>query len=102
MNIVYFACKNHKEAEEISKALISQKLAFCVNIIPKCYSIYRWKGKSEESNEAVVIVKTLSGLTSKLIKKVKSLHSYKMPEIIFWKISDNNSEILNWATKELE
>ena len=102
MNIVYFACKNNDEAQKIARAIISRKLAFCVNIVPKCYSIYLWKGKMEESTEAVVILKTLPHLVKKAISLIKNLHSYEMPEIVSWKIDKTTPEVEKWISKELK
>lgn len=102
MNVVYFATKNEAEAQKIAKAVISEKLAFCANIIPSAYSIYLWKGKVEESDEAIVILKTLPHLVKKLISTVKRLHSYEMPEIISWKIDQTTPEVEKWASAELK
>lgn len=101
MNIVYFACKNDLEARKIAKKVIGEKLAFCTNIIANCNSIFRWKGKIEESVETIVIFKTLPHLVNNLIARIKKLHSYQMPEIISWKIDDASPEIVKWASGEL-
>lgn len=102
MNIIYFACKDSAEAEKIAQDVIEKKLAFCTNILSECFSIYRWKGKTEKSKEAVVIMKTLPHLVKKAIAAIKKLHSYQMPEIISWTIDEVDSDILNWASDELK
>ncbi len=102
MNIIYFACKDFVEARKIAKELVVKKLAFCTNIISDCYSIYRWKGETEESKEVLVIIKTLPHLVKKAISEIIKLHSYQMPEIISWKIDEVSSDILNWASDELK
>ncbi|MBI3379604.1 divalent-cation tolerance protein CutA [Candidatus Gottesmanbacteria bacterium] len=101
MNIVYVPCKNEEESKEIANIIIKEKLAFCTNIIPGCYSIYRWQGKVEKSEESLLIIKTLPHLVKKLISRIKNLHSYKMPEIISWKIDEVSPGIVNWAVNEL-
>lgn len=100
MNIVYFASKDVAEAEKITRATISEKLAFCANIIPGCHSVYWWKGKVENSNETLVIIKTLPHLVAKVIKRIKELHSYEMPEIVSWKI-ESSPEILGLVRRNL-
>lgn len=102
MNIVYCTCKNDLEARKIAKKVIGEKLAFCTNIISNCNSIYRWKGKIEESSETIIIIKTLPHLVNKLIREIKKLHTYQMPEIVSWKIDDVSPEIVKWASDELK
>lgn len=93
---VYITTKNKKEAEKIGEALVKEKLAVCVNIISPVNSIYRWKGKIEKAREALLIVKTKKSLAKKIIKKVKSMHSYECPEIIFFSISGGSRDYLEW------
>lgn len=97
MNIVIFiTTANKKEAGKISSALVDKRLAACVNIIPPVYSIFRWQGKVDKGKEYLLIVKSRKSLLPKLIKLVKSLHSYKVPEIIALPIIGGNKEYLDW------
>lgn len=94
--LVYITTKNKKEALKISEALVRGKLAACVNIISPINSIYRWRGKTEKAREALLIVKTKKSLAEKIIKKVKSTHSYECPEIIFSPIEGGSEDYLGW------
>jgi len=97
MNVVIFVtAANKKEAEKIAAALIKKKLAACVNIIENVHSLFRWQGKVDSAKEALLIVKTRKTLMNKLIKKVKSLHSYEVPEIIALPIVSGNEKYLKW------
>lgn len=102
MNVVYVSCRDKDEAKKIAKKLVEQKLAICVNIITPIESIYRWNGKAKESHESLLIIKTTQNLVVKVIKQIKKLHSYSLPDIISWKIDEVNSEILNWVSDELK
>lgn len=94
----YIVTKNKTEAKKIGKALVQYRLAACVNIFDKMHSMYWWKGKIEEANEAVLIAKTTKKLFPKLSKKVKSIHSYDVPCILQISISDGNKEYVKWLT----
>jgi len=99
-NIVYITAKNKGEARKIGKALVESKLAACCNIFDNINSIYNWEGKTRDDKEAVIIAKTKERLTPKLIKKVKSMHSYSCPCIVSFPISSGNKDFLSWIDKE--
>ena len=100
MSFVYMTARDKKEARKIGKALVEERLAACVNIIDKMNSIYWWKGKMEKAKEAVLIAKTKKALVPRLIKRVKSLHSYTCPCIVSLPILDGNKEYLRWIGDE--
>ena len=92
----YIVCKNKSEAKKIGKVLLQGKLAACVNIFDKMNSMYWWKGKIEEANETVLIAKTTKILFPKLLKRVKSVHSYEVPCILQISVTNGNKEYVNW------
>jgi len=95
---IFVTVPSEEEANSITKKLLEEKLVACVNIIPKVNSYYWWKGKIEFSKELLLIIKTESRLINKIISKVKSLHSYTVPEIISLPITNGNKDYLNWVT----
>ena len=92
---VYITAGDEKEAGRIGRALVEEKLAACVNILP-VKSIYRWEEDVEEEAEAVMFVKTQQELTDKVIDRVKALHSYDVPCIVSFTIEKGDSEYLDW------
>ncbi len=85
-----------KTGKHIAKTLVDEKLAACVNIIPYTKSFYIWEGKTEEDDEALMIIKTEKDLENKIIQRIKELHPYSLPEIITFNISGGLPEYLNW------
>lgn len=97
--LVFTTCANQQEATHISHALIEQKLAACVNILPQVESVYLWQGKVETSTESKLIIKTHQALVTQLINKLKQLHSYDVAEIQVVDVSDGNQAYFNWMNE---
>ena len=100
LNLIYITTKDKDEARRIGKELVKARLAACVNIIDNMNSMYWWEGKIQDDQEVILIAKTKQSLVKKLIKKVKSIHSYSTPCIISLPILDGNSDYLDWLKKE--
>ncbi len=94
--VAIITASNENEAVIIAKALLENKLAGCVNIIKNIRSIYSWQGKIEDEPEVLMIAKTQKHLFDSLMKKVKELHSYTVPEIIALPIVEGSEDYLKW------
>ena len=94
--VVLVACGSEEEALKIANALVEDHLAACVNLVAPIRSIYRWEGKIWDEKEWLLIIKTQKHRFDSLEKKVKSLHSYSVPEIISLPILEGSSSYLNW------
>lgn len=99
--VVFVTASGKKEAQRIARALIKEKLAACVNIIDKVDSLFWWKGKVDRSREALLVIKTKKGLAPRLIKKIRALHSYNVPEIIGLPIVFGNKAYLGWIDESV-
>jgi len=86
-------------ARKISNQLVAEKLAACANILPSVESIYRWKEKIESGNETLVFFKLSEHGQSAFQEKLRSLHPYEVPEIIFVPVSNGLSEYLGWVVE---
>ena len=84
-------------ARRISNQLVTEKFAACANILPAVESIYRWKEKIETAGEVIVFFKTTSDRKKAFQKKLRSLHPYEIPEIIFIPLSNGLPEYLRWV-----
>jgi periplasmic divalent cation tolerance protein len=94
---IYAIFAGDEEARRIGRQMIEERLAACVNIIGPCHSIYRWQGKIEEADEVAAIFKTAADRASKLIERISALHSYDMPAIVIWPISDASTPYAWWV-----
>jgi periplasmic divalent cation tolerance protein len=86
-------------ARKISNQLVAEKLAACANILPSVESIYRWKEKIESENETLVFFKLSEDGQSAFQEKLRSLHPYEVPEIIFVPVSNGLPEYLGWVVE---
>ena len=86
-------------ARRISNQLVTEKFAACANILPAIESIYRWKEKIESGNETLVFFELSEDRQSAFQEKLRSLHPYEIPEIIFVPVSSGSPEYLDWIVE---
>ena len=100
--VVFITAGTKDEAEKLSRGLVEEKLAFCVNTVPGIQSTYHWKGKIHVDNEILLIAKTRQDGYEALEQWVKHNHSYDVPEIVSLPIEKGLSEYLkaidDWVT----
>jgi periplasmic divalent cation tolerance protein len=84
------------KAEDLSRKLVENKLAACVNIVDNIQSVFDQDGNVKVSSESLMIAKTASMKIEKLIKYVRENHPYDTPEIIAFDVSEGNPDYLNW------
>ena len=99
--VILITAGSEKEARKIAKGLLKERSAACINIVPRVDSHFLWKGKMEQAAEALLMVKTKKTSLKKVIKLVKELHSYEVPEIIALSIIGGNKNYLNWIEREV-
>lgn len=96
MKLLYVTTESAAQAEYLGKTLVERRLAACVNILPGMKSIYRWKDKIEEGQEAVLIIKTKNDLATACTEAVKELHSYENPCVLQLDVESGHGPYLSW------
>lgn len=100
--VVLITAPSMHVAEQLGRALVENKLAACVNILPGMRSIYVWKGAIQTDEEVLLLVKTSAALFSDgLVPAVKALHPYELPEIIALPIQMGAPDYLEWVQQEM-
>ena len=98
--IVLSTVPDDASAEKIARALVDERLAACVNVLPPMTSIYRWKGAVERDTERQLVMKTTRGSLPALEKRLKALHSYEVPEFVVLDISGGGA-YFDWVREQV-
>ncbi|MBI2854240.1 MAG: divalent-cation tolerance protein CutA [Chloroflexi bacterium] len=98
--IVLITASSDQEADGIARLLVEKRVAACVNAVSGVRSLYWWQGSMDSARETLLIAKTRTRLMAEVIKLVKQVHSYSVPEIVALPIIGGNKEYLDWLSSE--
>ncbi len=96
--LAYITTRDADEAATIGRKLVEERWCACVNILPGMRSIYRWEGKIEQAEEAVLIAKTRAALFPALAARVRALHSYSTPCVLELKVARGDVAYVRWLS----
>ena len=99
---VYTTYPSLVEAEKAGRAIVEQRLAACVNILPGMVSHYWWQGKIERGEEVVMIIKTRATLADRVRDAVKAGHPYTTPAILVIPLESVEETYLGWIMAETQ
>lgn len=99
MIVIVTSCGSEGEAERIAEALVVERLAACVQILP-VRSVYRWQGGVERTEEWQLQVKTRAALADEVEARIKALHGYELPEIVALSVAAGSSDYIGWVRAE--
>lgn len=94
-------CGSAADAEKLAKGLLERRLAACVNVLPAVRSFYWWKGKVENDEEHLLLIKTRNENLEALQQALLELHSYDTPEFIVLPIESGSAAYLRWIDESL-
>jgi periplasmic divalent cation tolerance protein len=103
VRIVLVACGSLAEGRKIARAMVTKRLAACVNIVSvPVESIYRWKGKVERAREFLLVIKTTARRLNELEKAITRLHSYEVPEFLAIEVGSGSKKYVHWLIAETD
>ncbi len=94
--VVLSTCPDMESAQRIAHALVAERLAACVNIVPVAQSVYRWRGRIESATEQLLIIKGRARDFPALERRLRALHPYELPELLAVPLSDGSPAYLAW------
>ncbi len=99
--LIYTTLPDEDAARRIGEALVRQRLAACVNILPAMHSIYEWQGNLEHDKEVVLIAKTTPQRADALAERLGALHPYEVPAILRLPVAAVNAAYLDWLRQQV-
>ena len=90
-------CPDEATARRIAEALVSERLATCVNRVTGMTSTYFWDGRLQDDAEILLIIKTTAARQAELAARLKVLHPYELPELILLPVTGGNERYLQWV-----
>ena len=100
--VLFITTADAEEAQRIAGVLVKERKAACVNIVPRISSLFWWQDKVDSAQESLLIVKTEASVLNEIVRLVRELHSYDVPEIIALPIIGGNQDYLEWIGKEVK
>lgn len=87
------------DASGLARALVEERLAACVNLLPPMESVFRWDGKVDRETERQLLIKTSRDRVDALWERLRELHPYDVPEFLVLPIVDGNAAYLKWIAE---
>lgn len=95
--VAFSTCPDEATAQRLAQALVSERLATCVNRVGGVTSTYFWDGRLQDDSEILLIIKTTAARQAELQARLKALHPYELPELVFLPVTGGNEPYLQWV-----
>lgn len=98
--VAYCTFPDEKIAQAVCKKLVEENTIACANILGPMRSLYKWKGKLNEDTEVAAILKTSSLKRATLKERIRALHPYENPCLVFLPVEDGLPAFLRWVSAQ--
>lgn len=93
---------SQEEGQRIVDRLVKTRLAACGQLLGPIQSTYWWQGRIETASEWMCLVKSQEEKFGEIVRLVKELHSYQVPEIMAVPLVAASDSYEQWLRKELK
>jgi periplasmic divalent cation tolerance protein len=90
------------DAAALAHALVDERLAACVNLLPPMVSCYRWEGRVHEDTERQLVIKTTRSRVGSLQHRLAALHPYDVPEFLVLPVLDSSKAYGTWLRQAVD
>ena len=98
--IVHCTCPDAATADALARALVAERLAACVNVLPGVRSTYRWEGAVHQADEVLLLIKTTRDRLDALTARVQALHPHELPEVLAVVTLGGLAPYLHWVAEQ--
>lgn len=99
---LWLTCADKKEAAKIGRILLEKNMIACYGILSPFSGEYKWRGKIEKADEALLELLTRIDLFDEVEHEVSKLHSYDTFVLQAVPISRTSKKAKQWLKKELK
>lgn len=94
--VVLTTVPDRDEGLRLARELVDRRMAACVQLLPPMVSVYCWEGKTHESEECLLLIKTTRSMWEMLADLISDKHSYDVPEVIALDADEVSPEYIDW------
>ncbi|HYB54139.1 MAG TPA: divalent-cation tolerance protein CutA [Thermoanaerobaculia bacterium] len=97
--VVVTSVGTEDQALDIAHALVRNRQAACVNLIPNVHSIYRWKNRVCDDGEFLLLIKTTGKEFAGVRQTIQQINTYELPEVLAYRVDDASDAFASWIAK---
>lgn len=97
--VVVTSVGTEEQALDIAHALIRNRQAACVNLIPNVHSIYRWKGRVCDDGEFLLMIKSRAQEFDAVCDTIQKINTYELPEILAYRVDESSPAFAEWISR---
>lgn len=102
VRVLVSTAPDETSAARLARALVEEKLAACVNVVPGVRSTYRWQGALEQAEELLLVVKTTAAAADAAGARLAELHPYDVPEVLVFSPGAGAADYLAWIAGSVQ
>jgi len=89
------------QATTVARAILEQRLAACVNVVPGVRSLYWWNDTVTEDGESLLVIKTPQSSFADLEARLHEIHPYDVPEVLSLSVDEGADTYLSWVRESV-
>jgi periplasmic divalent cation tolerance protein len=92
---------SEEKAEELAKGIVEERLAACVQVLPRMTSYFFWKGAVQREAEHLLLIKTVEEKYAAVEAYIREHHSYDVPEVAAIRAEQVSEPYAKWLNDYL-
>jgi periplasmic divalent cation tolerance protein len=86
----------------LATALVTERLAVCVNVLAEMESVFTWRGEVQRERERQVLIKTTRPRLQAVERRLAQLHPYDVPEFLVFDAAGGSEAYIAWVRGSTE